>query len=226
MASSVSQATPLRLDYTKDYGGNGLTYYTFTLTLQNQDSSWTPGQSWDWLLFGDAPSLGDGAFADFTLISTTGNWNQVSHAERPLQWRVDRFRPLRSWTPLQVGDFISWRGSSTSDVIEWGDLLQRVELPGRHSPFTPRPTMSPPTSRRHSTCLLTPAVRAARAAPSSSSSSGGITDPDRRSSRHTRARHHRLDRTRPRRSRPAPQILNRLDLLVITSYDISYNVIT
>jgi len=118
LASIGSEATPLRLDYSKSWSASGIVYYTFTLALENTDESWVPGQSWGWLIFGDSPSLGGSPFNDFTMtggIMGVGPWNSVTtssgaHNGPTLGPAVEM------WMPTSVGEFLTWQGYSTSNV--------------------------------------------------------------------------------------------------------------
>ncbi len=118
LAASWGEATPLRLDYSKSWSANGIVYYTFTLTLENADESWAPGQGWSWLIFGDSPNLGESAFSDFTLDGTllgVGPWNEVNMSagahNGPTLGPVSNF-----WVPTNIGDFLTWHGFSSSNV--------------------------------------------------------------------------------------------------------------
>lgn len=173
LASSVSQATPLRLDYTKDYHGNGLTYYNFTLTLMNQDDSWTPGQGFSWIIFGDAPSLGDGAFANFAFISSSGHWDQVTMPNGPYNG-VLLGPPTQTWTPGQVGDFISWRGSSTTDALDGSIFFSALNSKGSDIHNAPARDVSPD---KQSPFTVLPNSSSSSSSSSGGSSSGGINDP-------------------------------------------------
>ena len=115
LAACWIQATPLRLDYTKAFHGNGVAYYSFTLTLSNQDQTWAQGQGFNWVIFGDSPDLGGSVFRDFTLISSSGPWNQVTMTSGSHNgWLLGPTG--QSWTPAAVGDFVTWHGYSTVDL--------------------------------------------------------------------------------------------------------------
>ena len=53
--SGIALATPLRMDYSVSDLGGGIYDYEFALVLDNNDSSWSAGQGWGWIIFGDAP---------------------------------------------------------------------------------------------------------------------------------------------------------------------------
>src|SRR3954468_23283108 len=49
-----AMATPLTMNFCVQDAGGGQYMYTFTLTLDNHDGTWSPGQGFGWIIFGDA----------------------------------------------------------------------------------------------------------------------------------------------------------------------------
>ena len=53
---SVAVAAPLTMTYIVHSVGAGMYQYDFSLTLDNHDGTWSPGnpqEQWDWIMFGD-----------------------------------------------------------------------------------------------------------------------------------------------------------------------------
>lgn len=107
---------PLSLTY--DVYDIGSTYqYDFTLTLTNGDGSWTPGQGWGWLVFGDQESA-PSPIADFVGDSSSmpaGPWTffttTYGYHNGAVLGDVTEF-----WVPTTVGDSIAWSGTSSAFV--------------------------------------------------------------------------------------------------------------
>jgi hypothetical protein len=82
--SSAANATPFTLHYTVAPGGLGWNY-SFSLILDNHDSSWVAGQEFDWFVIGDLTTLNVGVFPDgppfFTSLPPilTGSYTGGSH---------------------------------------------------------------------------------------------------------------------------------------------------
>jgi uncharacterized membrane protein YgcG len=156
LSAAWLQATPLVLDYVKSDHGNGLVYYTFTLTLQNHDSSWAPGQSFGWVIFGDSPTVDGSVFTDFTYISGNGPWSETTMVTGAHNGVLLGPTNLM-WTPTQVGDSIVWHGSATRDVPDGtirfstlsglGGAVPATFAPtGPQAPPEPGPLVTVPTS--------------------------------------------------------------------------------
>jgi hypothetical protein len=112
----------------------GLYQYTFTLTLDNHDNSWTPGYGIGWIVFGDVPSgqspindfIGDPAslpIGPWTGYSSSGG----SHNGPNLSPVVEQQPPFPNiyWIPNAVGDSLTWRGTSAHLVtqLQWSNLF-------------------------------------------------------------------------------------------------------
>jgi hypothetical protein len=117
-----SQATPLTLNYSVSDLDSGYDY-EFDLVLDNNDASWTVGQGWRWLIFGDQASspspltdfigdLSDLPIGLWTSYSTSGG----SHNGPTLSYVLDY------WIPTSIGDTLSWSGTSTANLAQ-GELL-------------------------------------------------------------------------------------------------------
>lgn len=122
--SSVSAhaSTPLTLDYSITPSG-GLFDYQFTLTLDNNDASWTPGQTWNWIIFGDR-SPGYPSPSGFCPNSSECPQNALftpppgftatsseGYSQGPtLAYGGDVAGP--GWQPSGVGDAITWSYTS------------------------------------------------------------------------------------------------------------------
>lgn len=126
----VTQATPLRVDYTINNLGGGTYQYDFSFILDNNDGSWVSGQSWDWFIFGDRSDFGNpSAFgpsgtSTWTWLSTDAPFTQQYSAgghEGPTSCYPPDGCGGAAWIPSAVGD--SWSGSGTSPtLIADGDL--------------------------------------------------------------------------------------------------------
>jgi hypothetical protein len=126
MASVVStpvHATPLKLDYSVTNIGGGLFEYEFSLVLDNHDSTWSPGQGWGWIIFGDAQLASSpltnfvGDNSDLPIGPYTGFTSSGGSHNGPT---LDS--PVAIWSPTAVGDALNWSGTSTADLAQ-GALL-------------------------------------------------------------------------------------------------------
>jgi MYXO-CTERM domain-containing protein len=132
VSASIAQATPLTLDYSVTPDGS-LFNYSFTLKLDNNDSSWASGQNFNWIVFGDVPSA-TSPLSDFTLTSaapapftyldsTSGGHNGptfiISTPSEPAG--------TSGWFPTAIGNTLSWTGTSASDLgqgdLQWSNLI-------------------------------------------------------------------------------------------------------
>jgi ELWxxDGT repeat protein len=108
--------SPLRLDYSVSPAGP-IFNYEFTLTLDNHDGTYLPGQGWDWLVYGDVPS-GLSPINDFVATSPSPyfNWyyGRTSGNHNGPSWTP--FHPGRYWIPSNIGDSLSWKGDSATYV--------------------------------------------------------------------------------------------------------------
>ncbi|MDR7269657.1 hypothetical protein J2X20_002286 [Pelomonas saccharophila] len=139
-AAASAAAAPLTLTYTKSALAGGLYGYDFRLTLDNHDGSWSAGQQWDWIIFGEsglsAPSLFDtngsasGGLSwtttSFAAPITTVTESSGGHNGPTLAVGANSV-VLPGWSPATLGDFIGWSGTSTVNVtdgtMKWSALM-------------------------------------------------------------------------------------------------------
>jgi hypothetical protein len=124
MSASVTavQAGPLALNYTVTQLGGGIYDYEFSLILDNNDNSWSLGQGWNWLTFGDALSsptpltdfIGDPN--DLPIGPWTGYTFSSGYHNGPT------FIAGGPWVPTSVGETVYWSGTSTANLVQ-GELL-------------------------------------------------------------------------------------------------------
>lgn len=130
--AGAAPADPLDLFYTKSSIGGGLLQYDFTLKVTNLDSSYAPGQGWNWIIFGDVPSS-TSTLPDFSLswetfpnpnmgFSSSGGGHNGPTFIDTVNLGTD------GWIPLGVGDFVQWSGTSAFDVPD-GSLLFSSLIP-------------------------------------------------------------------------------------------------
>ncbi len=150
MTAGAAAQNPLKLDYCTTPGGAG-TIYKFTLTLDNHDNSWVPGQGFGWIIFGDIAGtqppdppavspLNDWA-ADpsywpagpFTEMTNSGGGHNGPTLGPIVIVEVDPNHPdpqdplhyiyhWITWAPTAIGQSITWGGTSATLVPD-GQLL-------------------------------------------------------------------------------------------------------
>ncbi|MEQ8536416.1 MAG: hypothetical protein RIB93_02975 [Coleofasciculus sp. D1-CHI-01] len=132
LTSSSVQATPLRLDYTVEAEDEGWFKYDFELSVDNNDGSYEPEQSWRWIVLGDAPSGSSSPLTDWigdlansspwisSFKTTTGSHNGVTLYGRDENYPNGSV--LADWTPTGVDDSLFWSGKSTAN-LQQGELL-------------------------------------------------------------------------------------------------------
>jgi hypothetical protein len=120
--------------------GTGQYRYTFTLTLDNHDNSWSPGYGIGGIVFADSPFypaplddfVGDNAslpIGPWTEYSpTTGGHNGTMLL--PIAWSQPPYS-LVYWTPTAVGQSVTWRGTSShlSMQLQWSALTATGGFP-------------------------------------------------------------------------------------------------
>ena len=135
-------ATPLRMDYCVTDIGGGLFQYEITLTLDNNDSSWSAGQGFGWFIFGDIPGPGTSPINDFVMdpsVFPIGPFTQLQgsgggHNGPTLGPVVNMVVPPPNpvfennyWTPTAIGDTLFWRGTSATNLAAgqmlWSNLM-------------------------------------------------------------------------------------------------------
>lgn len=141
VVGTAGNATPLRLDYSVTTLGGGLFDYDFTLTLDNHDTSWLSGQSFNWITFGDRLSaaspltsfVGDPSnlpIGPFVGYSSSGGGHNG-----PTLLNCSPSCNAGGWTPTAVGLALLWSGTSTANLgqgeLLWSNLIGN----GSHADF-------------------------------------------------------------------------------------------
>jgi len=118
--------------------GGGQYMYTFTLTLDNHDGSWSPGQGFGWIIFGDAQYPGPSQLDPFTGDPSSlpiGPWTSYGGSGgghngptlSPVVVIQPPDYPPNLWVPAAVGDSLTWRGTSATlvpaDQMQWSNLM-------------------------------------------------------------------------------------------------------
>lgn len=141
LAVPLAHATPLTLNYCITPREDGRFDYVFTLTLTNADGTWQPGQSFNWIVFGDADRsqspladfIGEdpapSPWADDGYKYSTGTHNGPSLID------YGRLMNFPGWTPGSIGQSITWRGHSAANVpsLSWSNILGS----GQQASFAP-----------------------------------------------------------------------------------------
>src|SRR5437899_2772607 len=133
LAPSAS-ASPVTTNVCISVAGSGLFQYTFTLTLDNHDNTWSPGYGIGWIVFADVPT-GQSPLNDFvgdpsslpigpwTGYSTTGGGHNGPNLSPVVEQQPPN--PNIYWVPNAVGDSLTWRGTSSHLVthLQWSNLF-------------------------------------------------------------------------------------------------------
>ncbi len=124
-------ATPLRMDYEVTDAGGGLFQYDFDLILDDNDGSWEAGQGWAWIIFGDVIHPNDtnltnwiGDVASLTDVWTYFGTSSGAHNGPTLHYVLDL------WIPSNVGEKVSWGGTSSVDLSQGELLWSSIEVKG------------------------------------------------------------------------------------------------
>jgi len=162
VTSTSALATPLRMDSDVTDLGSGVYRYDFTLTLDNHDGTWAPGQQWDWIIFGDNDGFDthngfdtNGAAAgglDWTTlgfaspISSITN-SQGSHNGPTLAIDGNNVE-LPGWAPTSTGQFLTWSGTShvfiPAGELFWSSIV--VGAGAQQVNFEPAHTVAEPSA--------------------------------------------------------------------------------
>jgi hypothetical protein len=128
--ANTSSAVPLRMDYQiTDMGA--LYNYEFSLVLDNNDSSWSPGMGWSWIIFGDrvgaASPLADFAGDPTDLpVGPFGKYTYSSGGHNGPTLLTNAGGSIVFWTPTGVGQSLYWSGTSANylgqDSLFWSIL--------------------------------------------------------------------------------------------------------
>ena len=116
LAVPAGFATPLALDYSVTAVGTSY-HYDFTLTLDNHDNSFSVGQGFGWLVYGDAMQSAS-PISDFVVDPASfnvGPWTSPAMTGGFHNGPTFNF-VLDAWTPVTVGDSLSWSGTSAIDA--------------------------------------------------------------------------------------------------------------
>lgn len=143
-------AQPLRLDYEVTPLGGGVFNYDFSFVNDNNDGSWSPGQSFRWFVFGDVPS------GSSPLTNFIGDPNSFVNSPYTGFGRTsgghngpDLQSVLTDWVPSGVGDSFQFSGTSTADLaqgqMQWSNVTGGSSNPGIRGNFedairVPEPT--------------------------------------------------------------------------------------
>lgn len=134
LSAGAASASPLTLEYSIIVAEPGVLRYIFTLRLDNHDHSWIPGQSFNWITFGDVLGpgtsnlpdfIGDppapGPFADEGYSYSAGGHNGPTLLDFGTNF------DFRGWVPEELGDSLTWSGTSTFDIpggqLKWSNLI-------------------------------------------------------------------------------------------------------
>lgn len=127
LPSKASASSPITLTYAVRSLGDGTYRYVFTLTLDNHDGSWSPGQGFGWVVLGDggdyASPLWD--FQGDPATLPTGPWSRFGYTEGGSNGpSLGAEREM--WYPNYVGDSVTWAGLSGIELedgqLKWSSL--------------------------------------------------------------------------------------------------------
>jgi len=128
VGAGVALATPLTLEFCVSDNPDGSFQYQFVLTLDNNDGSWQPGHSFNWILFADGSQtpanlpdfIGDlpapPPFNEEGFSSSSGGHNGPTLLDFGTNF------DFRGWVPAAIGETLRWSGRSQIRLGA-GDLL-------------------------------------------------------------------------------------------------------
>ena len=122
--ASFAAASPLDLFVQSSF--NGTNYdYAFTLKLTNTDDSWTAGNGWGWIVFGEQTEypLFD-SFVGTPGSIVGGPWTDFDFTDG-LHHGPSLSSVIDVWTPTAVGETVRWSGTADIDVPDeflWSSL--------------------------------------------------------------------------------------------------------
>jgi hypothetical protein len=129
IVSTPVGATPLRMEYSVVDLGVGSYKYDFSLILDNHDGTWSTGQGFNLIIFGDnsypyGPSpltdfVGNPAdlpIGPFTYYTSSGGEHTGSTL---INYDNNVGNP---WVPSYIGDSLHWSGTSSANLFQ-GSLL-------------------------------------------------------------------------------------------------------
>ncbi len=115
--AATAGATPLRMDYCVTDIGGGLFEYEIALILDNNDGSWFAGNGFGWMIFGDAQNAMS-PIADFVMDPGSfpiGPWTTLGSSSGFHNGPTLHF-VLDPWVPTAVGETLTWRGTSATNL--------------------------------------------------------------------------------------------------------------
>lgn len=123
--ATPSFSTPLSLNYQITPTIDDKYEYSFSLILDNNDDSWSLGQGFGWLVFGDSQIINTSPFADFKqtnyLLAEMGPWTKIEQTTGGHNGPNFAY-VLDLWYPTTIGDMLSWSGTSKT-LLAPGSLL-------------------------------------------------------------------------------------------------------
>jgi len=114
-SAMAAVASPLDLSYTVTNLGTSSYDYNFTLTLDNNDSSWVAGQQFDWIIFGDAAYPGASPLTDFVGAVAPAPYSGFTNSGGGHNGPTF-YEGGPGWVPNAVGDTLTWSGTSSALV--------------------------------------------------------------------------------------------------------------
>lgn len=126
ISASAANATPLSLDYSVTALSGGSYKYDFKLTLDNHDNSWSSGNGWSWLTFGDANSSSS-PLTNFLIDPASlpvGPWTSLAFSSGGHNGPTFLMGngSTQYWIPTSIGSYLEWSGTSNADLPQ-GNLL-------------------------------------------------------------------------------------------------------
>ncbi len=127
-ASLANASPPLTLRYSTSDLSDGSHRYAFVLTLDDPASTWTQGDGFGWVIFGDRKNT-PGAFLDWTADPgslSTGPWSFFSNTSGYNNGAtLGEGRAI--WVPTRKGESVTWSGVTHSALtpadLKWSCLL-------------------------------------------------------------------------------------------------------
>jgi hypothetical protein len=141
LASSAG-ASPLTMTFCVENLPNAQYRYTFTLTLDNHDNTWHPGNGFGigGIVFADSPN-GPAVLDDFVVDVASfpiGPWTSYSPISGghngtnllPIAWSQPPYNIIY-WTPTAIGQTLTWRGTSShlTMQLQWSALFATAGFP-------------------------------------------------------------------------------------------------
>ena len=145
-----AQAGVLTLSYSTSDIGGGLYQYDFVLRVTNQDGTYTVGDNYNWIIFGDVPFGNTSPISDFAVISESFSnpdvyFTSSSGGHNGPTWidAIDINAADAGWVPTGVNDFVTWSGTSSTNVtqgLQWSNLGGSFRHDFLNARYVPEPT--------------------------------------------------------------------------------------